>query len=163
MLKVNNPGAPASGTVSPKVFAFLSELPPEVLIDCYVQQLALNRGKCDSVVPLREVKADVAAMLALRGEPKAPTTRPEFYTYVVEFKVATVWVDDGFELDDDNAADLLLTGRLDHAHWWEVKGRVLSAPTKEELARDALLPEADEDDVGDYEEDADTEDAEDND
>lgn len=162
-MKVNNPGAPASGTVSPKVFAFLSTLPPEVLIDCYVQQLALNRGKCDSIVPLREVKADVAAMLALRGEPKAPTTRPEFYTYVVEFKVATVWVDDGFSLDDEDAADLLLADRLGYARADEVQARVLSAPTAEELRRDALLPEADEDDVGDYEEDADTEDAEDND
>lgn len=68
MLKIQNPNSTYSATVSEEVFAFLSRLPKAVLIDCYCQAMALNRGFCDDIVPLDEIKADVDAMLALRRE-----------------------------------------------------------------------------------------------
>lgn len=50
------------------------------------------------------------------------------FKWTVEFEVDETWVADGFDLDDESAAALLLEGRLSHAYSHEVKARVVKRP-----------------------------------
>lgn len=60
-----------------------------------------------------------------------------FYTWQVEFSVADLWVQDGFDLEDaDQVADLLLTGRLSCARSDEVRARILLTPDADAIKRE---------------------------
>lgn len=60
-----------------------------------------------------------------------------FYTWQVEFSVADLWVQDGFDLEDaDQVADLLLTGRLSCATCDEVRARILLTPDADAIKRE---------------------------
>lgn len=59
---------------------------------------------------------------------------PEWFTWTVEFKVHKTWVEDGFDLDDDRAKDMIESD-LTWADGWETKARVLSSPDKDLVRR----------------------------
>jgi hypothetical protein len=55
-----------------------------------------------------------------------------WYTWTVKFSVHRTWVEDGFDLDDERAHDMILND-LRHAYGHEVKARVLRRPSKAKI------------------------------
>jgi energy-converting hydrogenase A subunit M len=49
------------------------------------------------------------------------------FKWVVEFEVTETWVEDGFNIDEDRAQDMLANA-LPHAYGYELKAKVLKAP-----------------------------------
>jgi hypothetical protein len=54
---------------------------------------------------------------------------PKFYKWTVEFQVAATWVQDGFDLDDARALEMLAND-LRFANGAELKARVVKAPLR---------------------------------
>lgn len=50
------------------------------------------------------------------------------FKWIVEFEVADVWVEDGFEFTDD-IAHAMLAEWLSHANGDELKAKVIKSPT----------------------------------
>ena len=65
----------------------------------------------------------------------------KFYKWTIELEVADTWVADGFDLADDDVADLLLRGPLSNAVEGEVRGRVVRAPSPAAIRREQGYPE----------------------
>jgi hypothetical protein len=49
------------------------------------------------------------------------------FKWVVEFEVTENWVEDGFNIDENRAQDMLVNA-LPHAYGYELKTKVLKAP-----------------------------------
>lgn len=58
----------------------------------------------------------------------------QWFTWTVEFKVYRTWVEDGFDLTDDRAKDMI-ENDLTYSHGSETKAKVLSAPDADEIAK----------------------------
>jgi len=62
--------------------------------------------------------------------------KKEWYKWTVEFKVHRTWVQDGFDLTDERALDML-SEDLQYANIEsELKAKVLSAPDPNEVAQE---------------------------
>lgn len=73
-------------------------------------------------------------MKRTRVRAKGKDGRP-VYVWTVQFEVSETWVEDGFELDDEGALEML-AGRLGYAHVEvELNAKVLSAPSPKAIAR----------------------------
>lgn len=57
------------------------------------------------------------------------------YKWTVEFEVADCWVADGFDLNDDDAKEMLLSS-LPFAYGEEVRAKVVQAPDPAEIRRE---------------------------
>lgn len=57
----------------------------------------------------------------------------QWFKYTVEFQVHRTWVEDGFDLTDERAKNMLAYD-LQSAHGSELKAKVLSAPKPEVVA-----------------------------
>lgn len=55
------------------------------------------------------------------------------FKWVVEFEVDETWVEDGFDLTDERALDIIRDA-LPYAYEFEVGAKVLSAPPADEVA-----------------------------
>lgn len=60
--------------------------------------------------------------------------RGKWFKWTVEFSVHQTWVEDGFELTDERAKDLI-ENALPHSYSHETKATVLLAPLAEEIAK----------------------------
>jgi hypothetical protein len=49
------------------------------------------------------------------------------FKWVVEFEVTENWVEDGFDIDEDRAQDMLANA-LPYAYGYELKAKVIKAP-----------------------------------
>lgn len=58
-----------------------------------------------------------------------------FYTYVVRFQVAKTWIEDGFDLTDQRALEMLANDLRFAKAGAELTAKVLKAPTPERIAR----------------------------
>ena len=56
------------------------------------------------------------------------------FRWVVEFTVDRVWVEDGFNLTDDRALQML-ENDLQQAYGYELGARVIEAPDQKEIAK----------------------------
>lgn len=56
------------------------------------------------------------------------------FTWTIEVEVDRVWIEDGFDLDDEKATDIFL-GALSMAYEGEVKARILARPPRSALLR----------------------------
>lgn len=59
-----------------------------------------------------------------------------FYSWIVEFEVAEDWVADGFDLDDERAADMLDKALGGWCYPGERRARVLKAPPRADIRRE---------------------------
>ena len=66
-------------------------------------------------------------------------TRKRF-RWTVEFEVDQVWIEDGFNLDDEVATEML-SERLGWAYPWERSAKVIQAPDPAEIRRAQGLAE----------------------
>ena len=60
--------------------------------------------------------------------------KPKTFKWTVEFEIAHCLVEDGFEMTDAVAQNMI-EERLSHAYEGEVKARVVKAPTKKSIAK----------------------------
>ncbi len=56
------------------------------------------------------------------------------YKWVVEFTVAKVWVEDGFNLTKDRAKEMLAND-LQYANGSELSAKIIKAPSKKEIRK----------------------------
>ena len=69
--------------------------------------------------------------------------KKEWFTWTVEFQVSRTWVEDGFDLTDERALDML-SEDLSYANIErELKAKVLSAPDPHEVAQAMGYKDAD--------------------
>ncbi len=59
----------------------------------------------------------------------------KFYKWIISIEVASIWVADGFDLDDERAQSIL-AHHLSYAHGTEIRARVLDAPPPEDIAQE---------------------------
>lgn len=86
-----------------------------------------------NAVTLRDMRAADWILCDCPGDLTDPPRGP-YLRWVVEFEVHPLWVQDGFDLDDDDAERMIQT-RLSHAHGYEVRAKVLSAPPARRIRR----------------------------
>lgn len=72
--------------------------------------------------------------LELRPVKKRKPGRMRKFKWVVEITVDKTWVEDGFELTNDRANDMVRK-EVAYAYGHEVSARVLSAPPQDEIKR----------------------------
>jgi hypothetical protein len=56
------------------------------------------------------------------------------YKWTVEFEVSETWVEDGFNIDQDRATDIIANA-LPYANGAEFKATVLKAPTEKTIRK----------------------------
>lgn len=61
-------------------------------------------------------------------------TEKQWFKWTVEIQVHRTWVEDGFELTNESAKEMI-ENRLSHATGAETKARVLSGPEPDEIAK----------------------------
>lgn len=60
--------------------------------------------------------------------------RDQWFTWSVEFKVHERWVEDGFEMTDERAKEMV-ENALPHADGYETKAKVIVEPPQERIAK----------------------------
>ncbi len=61
---------------------------------------------------------------------------PKFYKWTVEFQVADVWVEDGFDLTNERALNMLAEDLSMAEIGHELKAKVIKAPSKKAIRKE---------------------------
>lgn len=102
--------------------------------------LAANRAcglnpSAEDLMPERALEAGALYLDSLEQAPIDAPNAEGMFTWIYEIQVHTNWVEDGFNLEEENLNDAILSELLGYANASELKVKVLRAPDSKEIAR----------------------------